>query len=315
MHVAVLYDAPGWAQHLHAEGLRKHPPPGVEVTTHLLSDPIPDTAACVYVINFASCRRIPGKRVVTCAASHAWMHAGNDPLNWRTRGVNPRRNSAVAEQMLTHASAIVCRNRALETFFAKRHPRARCIPAGVDTDIFHRRGRRQHDGMLRVGWSGQVNPEMDGRFKGYDEVWLPLKKLLSNRYEMVDNIRTAHEALTWKQMADWYRSLDVFVCCATAEGTPNGPTCAAACGAVVVSTDVGQVSDWGELRKLGLIVPDYGSQREALRVIAAISERLALLEDARVRWSMQERITASIDREYSYRVLGPKTLQFVTGVN
>lgn len=313
MRVAVLYDAKGWAQHLHAEGLRKHPAPGISVSTHLLSEPLPACEA-VYVINFASCRRIGDHRIATCAASHAWMHSINDPLNWRTRGVNPRRNSTEAERLAIHANAIVCRNQALALYFTRRHPYARCIPAGVHTDIFNPKGRRNGHGKLRVGWSGQLNPEPEGRFKGYDEVWRPLVARLEGRYEFVENTRTAAESLSWDEMAEWYRSLDVFLTTATAEGTPNGCFCAAACGAVVVSTDVGQVSDWNALRQLGLIVPDYGNQSEAEKAINAIAMRLGMLQDAGVRRNAQQALLASIESEYSYRVLGPKTLRFVCGV-
>lgn len=313
MRVAVLYDAAGWAQHLHAEGLRKHPAPGISVTTHLLSEPMP---ACevVYVINFASCRRIGDHRIATCAASHAWMHPVNDPLNWRTRGVNPRRNSEEAERLLVHANSIVCRNKALESFFGRRHPRARYIPAGVNTDIFNPAGRQLRSGKLRVGWSGQVNPEPTGRFKGFDEIWTPLKQRLSDRFEFVENTRTAAESLSWKEMADWYRSIDVFLTTATSEGTPNGPFCAAACGAVVVSTDVGQLADWSTLRRLGLIVPDYGNEQQARSVIDHFAIQLGILESESVRRNAQEQIMASIESEYAYRVLGPKTLRFVCGV-
>lgn len=315
MRVAILADHPSWAQALHAEGLRKHAPTGFSVSTHLLSDPLPTDAEAVYTINVASCRRIPGKRVATCVASHAWMHFTNDPQNWRTRGVNPMRNRTVGQKFIENADSVVCRNMALWQWASSVHHNARRIPAGIDTDLWNPVGRQHRHAKLRVGWSGQVNPDMAGRFKGYNEVWLPLKSLLSGRYEFVENSRTAAEALSWTEMADWYRSLDIFICTATAEGTPNGPMCAAACGCAVVSTDVGQIADWAAMHNLGLIVPDYGNEIQAQAVIQAIETRLERLADSLERQRVADTLVDSIFTEYDYRVLSPKTLAFVCGVS
>jgi glycosyltransferase involved in cell wall biosynthesis len=313
MRVAILHDAQGWAQHLHSEGLRKYAPKRFSVSTHLLSEEVPRDAQAVYTINFISCRRIEKKHVATCAASHAWMHAENSPRDMRTRGVNPMRNSSIAAMIAPRADAIVCRNRELAKFMSRFNRNSRYIPAGVDMSIFHPEGRRSSSRRMRVGWSGQVNAELAGRFKGYNEVWEPLKAKLGQRYEFAENIRTAAEALTWDEMANWYRSLDVFLTTASAEGTPNGPMCAAACGAVVISTDVGQISDWDSLRKLGLIVPSWGTEKEAGQTVNRMAFLLEQLEDSWLRGSIAGNLVASIEQDYSYRVLAPKTLEFVCG--
>lgn len=319
MRVAICYDAPGWAQHLHAEGLAKYAPKMFRVSTHLLSDEIPRDAEVIYTINFVSCRHIDRRRVATCAASHAWMHHANDPANLRTRGVNPMRNSSIAAMIAPRADAIVCRNRQLARFMSRLNPQSRCIPAGVDMSIFYPEWRSVRPAIgkrrMRVGWSGQVNAEIAGRFKGYDEVWLPLKAMLGERYEFVENIRTAAEALSWEEMADWYRSLDVFLMTASAEGTPNGSFAAAACGAVIVSTDAGQVADWDRLRKLGLIVPSWGTELEAEATVGRMAALLCQLEDPWLRGRLSGQILESIESEYSYRVLAPKTLEFVCGLD
>jgi glycosyltransferase involved in cell wall biosynthesis len=314
MKIVIAHDAVGWAQNLHSEGLRKFAPKGLSVTTQLLSAPIPRDAETVYTINMASCRKIPGVRTVLCCASHAWKYQANDPNNWRTRGVNPKRNSIVGQVHLSQADAVVCRNTALEAWASLHTDNAKYIPAGIDPELWHPGGRVPNTGRkLRVGWSGQVNPEMSGRFKGFDEIYLPLKSMLGEQYEFVDNTRTANEALSWSEMREWYASLDVFLTTASAEGTPNASFISAACGAVVISTDVGQVSDWSSLKHAGLVVPSYGNEEEACSTKMWISVLLKSLEDPHVRSAKQEMLLASIEHSYSYKVLAKPTLEFVTG--
>lgn len=314
MLVTICYDHPQWAQAAHAEGLRKYAPPGMDVRTCLLGDYQHDGADVVYVINFASCRRYGPARVATCVASHAWMHELYNDGDWRTRGVNPRRNSTCGRKHLINADAVVCRNIALQKWASETHANAKYHPAGVDRDIFYPRGKPQPR-RLKVGWSGQVNQSLEGHFKGYYEIWLPLKERLGKRYEFVENTRTADEALSWDEMSEWFASLDVFLTTATAEGTPNGPMNAAACGAVVLATDVGQLSDWKVLRDTSMLVPSYGNKTEAELVIRQMERRLGLLENHVLRWNISERLLESIEREYDYRVLAPKILEFVCGVN
>lgn len=229
MLVSILYDAHGWAQHAHADGLFKYAPSGMSVMTHLLGGYEHSGAEVVYVINFASCRRYGKARVATCVASHAWMHEKYEETDWRTRGVSPRRNTECARKHMVHADVLVCRNEALKEWASQYHANAKCIPAGVDREKFFPR-KKHVGGKLRVGWSGQVNENIEGHFKGYFEVWLPLKERLGKRYEFVENTRIADEALSWDEMSEWFGSLDVFLTTATAEGTPNGPMNAAASG-------------------------------------------------------------------------------------
>lgn len=314
MRVCILQDHPQWAQALHANGLKKYAPKGIDVEVMMLGEK-PRGFDAVYCINFASVQPFPGSFVSTCLASHAWMHPRNNENDWSTRGVNNNRNSSIAIGVIRRPNAIVCRNTALQKWASGFHGKAKCIPAGVDTELFTPRGRSFGHRKIRVGWSGQVNPDLRGRFKGYDEIWLPLKERLSGRYEFVENTRTAEEALSWQEMAEWYRSIDVFLCTATAEGTPNGPFCAAACGCAIISTDVGQVSDWSVLRDMGLIVPTYRNPQESEVTISEIQKHLSRLEDSLTLSAVMYETYNSILESYSYSVLAKQTLEFVSGVS
>lgn len=95
------------------------------------------------------------------------------------------------------------------------------------------------------------------------------------------------------------------------DATPNPPFEAAACGVPVISTDVGQVSDWNDLRLTGMIVPRYRNAAEAASTVDAIAERLAMLEDQRIRERISDQLVLSIRQDYCYSKIGPKILEFV----
>lgn len=311
MRIAILHDHPCWAQAQYSDGLKKYAPSCYDVERHLLHDFKYSGEDIVYVINLASCRYYGSAKVVTCMASHAWMHNSYDPGDWRTRGVSVRRNSRVAQRHIRRANVVICRNRKLEKWAQERHKNARYIPVGVDTEIFRPESRVFIEKKLRVGWCGQINPGIEGHFKGYYEIWEPLKAELGDRYEFVENTRIADDALNWHELADWYRSLDVYVTTASAEGTPNGPFQAAACGVPVISTDVGQVADWSMIRNLDMLVPSFGNEDQAATVRKEIAVRLRDMEDPGTRWSVSQALLESIQKEYCYSVIAPLTLDFI----
>lgn len=312
MKVCILHDDPNWAQGRHSAGLQKYAPKGMTVDRFTLKEFRHSREHdVVYCINLASSSPMMGNRVVACVASHAWQHEERNEANQRTYGTTRNRNSALGRTLVKRLNGVVCRNRELHRW-AARWGKATCIPAGVDTAIFNP-GNRKPNKKLRVGWCGQINPERENHFKGFYSVYQPLVERLGHKYEFVHNPNTAKTANGIQQMAEWYRSLDVFLCTAAAEGTPNPPMEAAASGCVVVSTDVGQIADWDTLRDMGLIVPDYGTTEEALSVVDEFESVLTRLESNTLRYELTQAILASIEMEYDYRMLAPKTLEAVCG--
>ena len=314
--VLAVYDVPHWAQNRHTAGLQRYAPPGVEVTTasHCEYGGAPqgwiDAFDAVYVVSLAlSTSRAVGTRLVANVASHAWLYPRLDERDWRTRGVNPHRCARIGLERLRRLDAVVCRNRLLGRWASKHNRSVAVIPAGVDTAVFcplpPRRNRR-----LRVGWCGQLGGL--SCFKGHDEVLAPLRARLP-AYDWSVNARDFRNAYCAAKMADWYRSLDVFLTTACNEGTPNPPFEAAACGAVVVATDVGQLSDWRELRDAGLVVPAYRNAEGAEAAIEAFASKLNTLEDERLRLPLRERLIASICAEYDYRTIAPRTVNYILG--
>jgi len=144
---------------------------------------------------------------------------------------------------------------------------------------------------------------------------LPLVERVGDKYDMEANTNTAQNARCPAEMAEWYRSLDVFVSTSCGDGTPNPPFQSAACGAAVISTDVGQVSDWDDLRACGLIIPTYRNQTEADATVERIVNLLMWLEAPEMRRQVSEKLMASVERQYDYRTVAPATLEFVCGRN
>lgn len=315
MRVAILYDVEGWAQHRHAVGLQSHAGPEFEVRIGRIGrsqQDLFDWAECVYVIYFASARRAAGKIVASCIASHAWKHEFELPESCETWGVTRTRNLRTGLSFLSQCDVAVCRNTSLESWATENgHPRAKYIPAGVDLSMFNARGRKPRSGKLRVGWCGQTAAP----FKGYEVIYRPLRSLLGEAdfewHEITHSFETAHSP---EQMAYWYKNIDVFITTAADEGTPNPPFEAAACGCVVLSTDMGQPADWDTLRKCGLLLPTYRSLADAASVIDNFARKLTELRDADLQ-QIQETILESIEREYSYDVITPRLLKFIGGVD
>lgn len=315
MKVAILYDADGWAQHRHALGLQKHAGPDFDVKIGLMghsSDAEVKEADVVYMIYLAGTRKIKGKLTASCVASHAWLYKEEDPSDWRTLGTNKTRNSKQGVVHLRGCDFAVCRNSELANWATTHgHRRARYIPAGIDRSVFNPSGRRPPGKRLRIGWCGQIV----AHFKGYEHVYKPLKRRLKDdkNFEWYQITHGAKQALSQYEMAEWYRNIDIFLTTASAEGTPNPPFEAAACGCAVISTDMGQPANWTAIRECGNIVPTYRNATEADRTIGYFESKLLHMKDPKNLSGVQQALSQSINDVYDYRVVAPQLLNFISG--
>lgn len=305
----ILHDDDRWAQAHNARGLQRFAPPWCHVTVAKLGTVLPVNFDTVYCLNLPS----SSAGQVSCVASHAWMYPEPILDDWSTRGVNPCRNSITGARHVSVLSRVVCRNEALGAWARQHNQNVGVFPAGVDTSIFYPKSRTPRK-KLRVGWCGQVHTDdQHGQVKGYKEIYLPLVERLGNGYEFEANANTAVNAKSPEEMAEWLNSLDVFLSTSCNDGTPNPPFQAAACGCAVVSTDVGQVHDWQALRWASMIVPTYRNEDESRVTAEKIRVALWMLESESQRRRIQERLLASVESTYAYKVLAPKTLAFICG--
>lgn len=125
------------------------------------------------------------------------------------------------------------------------------VPNGIDREIFHPgAGRAMTGGRLRIGGVGRLTHQ-----KGFDVLISALPKVLAEhdveveiagQGELSDELRRRAAGLPVRfigvlespsAVADFLRSLDLFVMPSRYEGLPNAVLEAVACGVTVVATD------------------------------------------------------------------------------
>jgi len=313
--IAITYDVPGWAFHQFAAGLARFPPPGVEVT--LLCEHRGEACDADIQFHFSWISAPLGisPRHGTLVTSAGVLYERYDAADWNTYIVTEQRNALAAREKLPRFDAVLTANRDLYDACRVMNPRSYLTPIGVDDERFAPPAQpRVPDGRLHVGWCG--NPGGRRSVKGYQEILLPLMQALGHeRYSWHINNRNWTNALSWPEMAAWYRDLDVFLCTSINEGSPNTIFEAAACGVTVVSTNVGMCGEWTELHRAGLVAPPY--KDEASRKITFDCIR-GLLEELRERREQLEihgrALRASIEQRYAWRILAPRWYAAIMGV-
>ncbi len=313
--VLAAYDVDGWCQHRAALGIAKFAPDGVTVIpcSHgTYRKFLGRDIDALYHLYFYSVRnRDEGCRVVASVASHAWMYPKLNMQDYRTFGVNPARNSRSAAGIAPIPHGLTTRNRALETFMLQYNKNTRYIPPGVDATLFTPGTPKQEGGKLKVGWCGQLGGPTN--FKGHAEIVKPLMESLgSERFEWSINTNNVYSANSFDDMVEWYKTLDVFLSTASADGTPNPPFEAAASGVPVIATDVGALTDWDVLVSLGLVVPEYRNEQTATKTrneIGVLLERM--IDEPKWRQECGQHLRASIEETYCYEKVAPQLLDFI----
>ena len=124
-------------------------------------------------------------------------------------------------------------------------PNTCCISNGVDTDLWYATrpiAERPH----RVVWTGGTGVR---KAKGYYEIMEPAAHRLAElgfeiSFRPVTDI-DQHQVLTQSEMLAWYNDASYVLCVSESEGTPNYILEGMACGCVPVTTNVGNVREFG----------------------------------------------------------------------
>lgn len=123
-------------------------------------------------------------------------------------------------------------------------------PNGVDTSFYVPPADRSNDGPLRIGWAGSLTNHGDNR--GYADVLKPAVDAVDGA-----TMVTAAREDVWRtadEMRDWYGGIDVYACASRHEGTPNPCLEAAASGAPLVTTAVGNMPEFVVPGQNGIVV-------------------------------------------------------------
>lgn len=235
-HLRILYDVEGWSYHNQARALERFAPPDFRVTTAPLSSgvdsalghEIPDL---VYVLPPRSLRQVRtelARRGWNCRVVGRWS-------------TDAHRLMGLLQELHRHAHAwIVCNRSCMATLGGL--PGSYLIPDGVDLDVF-RVQQPIASRSPRVLWTGS---KLYRKLKGYDDLLVPLRRILRNRgipvdLLLVDSFSGGKRGPV--EMAEWYNRGTVLVCASSTEGTPNPALEAAGCGCTVVSTRVGNMPE------------------------------------------------------------------------
>ncbi len=145
------------------------------------------------------------------------------------------------------------------------------IPNGVDTRLF------KPDPII-VGWVGNDTSSEEYKiYKGTDLIEKACKELNNDLQGLFDIVFVKDPSCypviyPQEEVAEFYKSLDVFVLASEAEGSSNVVLEALAMGLPVVTTMVG---NWKNLSRLGVVIPVERTVRSLKRGIqTAIRDRI-----------------------------------------
>ena len=238
----IVFDRPNWAYGRRTEALAKFAPSDFVVNTNCVGNRRPlfadeDATDIVLLLDYAHAehvaRIIEIRRRLQEHFSPCFVVSFNADAN-RRQDWWPR----IADQ----ADWVIAVNRQR---YEQRGDVKNCcyIPNGVDLDIF----------KPIVPWSDRPNralwigTQRSRKIKGYDSILRPLKGMLPGKgiecdFRLLD---AGDKLMSAEEMAAWYNTGRYILCASESEGTANTITEGAACGCVPVSTQVGNILDWG----------------------------------------------------------------------
>ncbi len=248
--VWLLADKRGWAYDREAQAMARHLAPEFECRVAYVQEKT-DLASwdfdLVWVFFWGETWHqqfvADPRRVVKMVGSHRWQNEAAygplDPASFAERHLADAANcAAISERLRTLVQTVRSCDLA---------------PQGVDLDVFTP-SPVEPTGALRTGWAGNRADAC----KGVDDVLVPA---CSGRFEL----QIAGGDVPPTAMADFYRGLDVLCVASSAEGGPLPLIEALACGAFVVTTDVGIAREVVRHGDNGLIVArDPAAFRAAL---------------------------------------------------
>lgn len=172
-----------------------------------------------------------------------------------------------AKKVLPKYDCITCTSKILHEELTHRelNKNIYLCPNGVDTEIFTTGKKTQDLEHFTVLWVGQpTSGEWFEDAHGYENVVLPLKKLLDNHKDIKFNIiaKTFKNATNFNNMPDIYRNSNLYLHTGSVTGTPNTAFEAQACGIPVISTAIGAIPELINAFN-GWIVPRYYNKKQA----------------------------------------------------
>lgn len=269
----MVVDTHKWSFGHIAHELARHAPPDVDVsvmdqTEFATLGRLPHKTLPRYhgvcQFSWVECStKFPGRKMTTVVASHG-LEFPYPPVtdDYPARIATKLRNSERARLTLPKFASVLCvSDRLVESAKPHNQNSVRVI-CGVDTRLFQAVAPPNRKKLV-VGWCAQ----RDGVTKGFGEVLRPIRNRLLDVVQFQLNTRSATDALDRREMADWYRGIDVFISTSCSEGFQMPVLEAAACGRPVIATDVGGAAEVVRHGVNGFVVPAYSNAEEANVVV------------------------------------------------
>lgn len=239
-------------------------------------------------------------RFMVAVTSHSNIGGGLDPLN-PIPGRKPEEAFELAVSLLRRFRVVTVNSLILKDMLKDRLPELHYCPNGVDASFFSPatnfdKPRRP----LVVGWVGKIRgpknfESMDSALQQLSQEGIAQPKLIKIEKGALEAENDA------RQMRDYYRNLDVYLCASWNEGTPNPALEAAACGVPLVSTRVGNMPDLIRHGQNGYFVdPSPASIVEMIRTVAKLGNEeysamsFTIRQSILQEWNWPDRISAFV---------------------
>lgn len=324
IRILLVPDVEGWAWWWMAKGLQRYQPKGVEFSVvtqqqfgvltgecqHLLSQ---FNAVLQYSWTEATLSGkdspVPLPRNCTLLASHgAEFHYPPLTDTIPERIATGLRNRKRAMSNLHRFQNVLCVSSRLKDVADKMiDVKAVLTLPGVDHRFFQFMEIPDREEIV-VGWCGQSR----GVTKGYDEVLVPLMErgIPGIRFEVND--RHAGDALSQKEMRQWYHGIDVLLSTSCSEGFQMPPLEAMSCGRPVIATDCGGIPELVIDGTTGWILPGWSTESEAATAVDGIDDILRGLRREEVsRRGLESR--QRVDAEFSWTVRAEEWTRAILG--
>lgn len=247
----VVYDVDGWAYHRRAEALARYAP--ADFAVDIL--PIRDLGAAAWP--WARFQSYDLCFLIEYAAASQFRQSFRDcgistPLVVSHNADRHRRRS-LWETVCRSADFVIANNMCVWEHHGRR-PRTCCISNGVDREIFCP-GPPIAQRLHRIFWRGSGNEKKSKGWRSILEPSIPRLEALGFEPDFAAITSIQRQRLDTPELVERYRQSSYVVCTSLSEGTPNYVLEAVSCGAVAVSTHVGNVREWGRHGHNCVLIP------------------------------------------------------------
>jgi glycosyltransferase involved in cell wall biosynthesis len=237
--ILILVDKPGWAYDTSMRQIKCHLAKKFNIKIRYSGDQLSSSKnydllhVCFWGDEGYKSLGFDCERIIKEVSSHRWQ---DDPL------YGPCTPEEFAQRYLSDCDTVICTSRRLREIVEKVFPRVFHAPNGVDIGRFNAT-KRMRGANLVFGWAGNV----DDPVKGFRDF---IEPACGDRFKLI----SAQGKLHYRDMAAFYKKIDILAVSSQHEGEPLPLLEAMASGCFPVCVDVGIVPELIKHKENGYIV-------------------------------------------------------------